>query len=90
MSLPDKHDRRRFRHVAVLAADGTVLATTEVAEGSPLPPDTDARFHIEITPLYPYDLAGVTVAKATIDGRDKTAILEALRTANKVGVKRGG
>ena len=84
MSLPDKHDKRRFRHVVKLAADGTVLAVIEVADGKPLPPDSDAVLHVDATPLYPFDLGGVKLLKAVVDTRDPPMILAALKLANKV------
>ncbi len=84
MSVPDKHDKRRFRHIVKLAADGTVLAVIEVADGKPLPPDSDAVLHVDATPLYPFDLGGVKLAKATVDTRDPAVIVAALKTANKV------
>ncbi len=87
--IKDPHDPRTFRQIAKLAADGTVLALIQVADTAPLPPDADAYLHIDVTPLYPVDLGGVKVAKATIDTRDKTAITAALKTANKVP-HRGG
>ncbi len=84
MSIPDKHDKRRFRHVVQLAADGTVLAVIEVADGHPLPPDSDAVLHVDATPLYPFDFTGVKLLKAVVDTRDAPMIQAALKLANKV------
>ena len=66
MSLPDKHDPRRFRHFAQLNAEGAVIATVEVADGLPVPAGFAEQTVAEITDCYPYDFGGVVVAPVAV------------------------
>lgn len=49
MALPDKHDKRLFRHYAKTAQDGTVVAIIEVAINKPAPVDDDTYHYIDVT-----------------------------------------
>lgn len=81
---PDPHDPRVFRHFAKMAADGSVAAIVEVADGSADPPDVAAGQLVDVSKLYPFDFTGVKVAPATLATKDPAAICTALETANKV------
>lgn len=49
MSLPDKHDPRRFRHYAKTTRSGIVVAIIEIADGKPVPPDDDVYRYVDVT-----------------------------------------
>jgi hypothetical protein len=66
MGIQDKHDRRTFQHFVKFADDGTVAAVVEVADGQPEPDDDEASVYIDVTPLHPFDVAGVSVNRADI------------------------
>lgn len=60
MSLPDKHDERRFKHYVRIGAGGTVAAVIEVATDRPAPVPSGTDRIIDVTALYPCDLHGMT------------------------------
>lgn len=74
MGLPDKHDKREFRHFAKIDADGHVVAVLEIADGQPDPADGVGSLYVEITDLHPYEFTDVTVpldaVQAAVGARD--------------------
>lgn len=81
--LSGNHDKRRFRHFAKMAADGSVSATVEVADGTPDPTDGAGSVFVEITDLHPYDFGGVKVRAKSVTDRDRDAIKTELRTKDQ-------
>lgn len=67
MSITDPHDRRIFRQFVKLAADGSVLATTLVAEGAPDPEDGPTHTYLDLTHAYPSALDAGTVRPKLLD-----------------------
>ena len=61
MGLTDKHDPRRFEHLAKVDAKGVVVAMVEVAEGSDWEHWTDGQGHryVYLTDLHPVDVHGL-------------------------------
>ena len=63
MGIPSgTHDPRQFRHYAKMAADGSVAAIVEVADGLPAPTDGEQSLYIDVTDLHPYDFRGVVAS----------------------------
>jgi hypothetical protein len=79
--IPDKHDPRLFRHYAKLGADGSVLATVEVALGAEQP-DTASGDYMEITAIHPYDDQKLT---ALIEDSPVESIKNRLQVGKAIG-----
>ena len=66
MGLADRHDPRTFRHFTKVAADGSVAAIVEVAEGTPDPTDAAGSLYVEVTDLHPYDFGKARIIAAPV------------------------
>lgn len=66
MGLPDKHDERKFEHLAKVDRDGVVVAMVEVWEGADWPNWTDDEGHryVYLTDLQPLDIHGLQLLPA--------------------------
>lgn len=81
MGIPDKHDPRTFTHLAVIGADGSVVAVRELADGTVegLIEQSDTLL-VDVTDLYPYDLNTARIANRTLPTRPPPSDLAAMRT----------
>ncbi len=79
------HDHRTFRHWAKLAADGTVLAVTEIAaDTTEHPTDPAGSLSVDVTALYPYDFTGIKASATKVAAGDTAGVIADLAAANKV------